>query len=458
MTPRVRTTVGTVMQVDPTTLSDLEVFQEGDGGPGLFALIDETETQKGRKALRDHLRFPSSDLGEIRRTQEAVRFLAGLSSLPRIDREAVEGVERYLASNIQVPAATGPIHAFAEAIWLSVRYRDLFREMRAGVQATRAVLLNVERLARQVLAERPPPRAEESAREMIEICHVLSHHAAARSRGDVVRADHALRGPERVKLIRVIDLLAELDALRSMARATARLNWTFPELVDGEAFLLEGEDVWHPFIEGPVRNPIGLTRKEPVVFLTGPNMAGKTTYLRSAALAVLLAQTGMGVPARRLRLTPVEALITSLNPSDNLRAGMSYFLSEVLRVQVAAETLAEGRRAFVLFDEVFKGTNVSDALEASAEVISGFSLAARSGFIFSSHIVELEGKLRSNPRVRFEYFEGRLVEGRAEYSYRLHSGISNLRLGLQLLREAGIPQLIARIGAEGGAGTSPSAD
>jgi DNA mismatch repair ATPase MutS len=154
----------------------------------------------------------------------------------------------------------------------------------------------------------------------------------------------------------------------------------------------------------------------------------------------------------------VEALITSLNPSDNLRAGMSYFLSEVLRVQVAAETLAEGRRAFVLFDEVFKGTNVSDALEASAEVISGFSLAARSGFIFSSHIVELEGKLRSNPRVRFEDFEGRLVEGRAEYSYRLHSGISNLRLGLQLLREAGIPQLIARIGAEGGAGTSPSAD
>jgi len=207
-----------------------------------------------------------------------------------------------------------------------------------------------------------------------------------------------------------------------------------------------------------VKNPIGIAGTVPVVFLTGPNMAGKTTYLRSAALAVLLAQAGMGVPAQRLRLTPVEALITSLNPSDNLRAGMSYFLSEVLRVQVAAETLAEGKRAFVLFDEVFKGTNVSDALEASAEVIVGFSRARRSGFIFSSHIVELEAALQSNPRVRFEYFEGRLVEGRAEYSYRLHSGISNLRLGLQLLREAGIPELIARIGAEGGEGPPPSAD
>ena len=272
-----------------------------------------------------------------------------------------------------------------------------------------------------------------------------------------MRADHALRGPERGRLVRVVDLLAELDALRSMARATVRLNWTFPELLDGEAFLLEGEDLWHPFIEGPVKNPIKLTREEPVVFLTGPNMAGKTTYLRSAALAVLLAQAGMGVPARRLRLIPVEALITSLNPSDNLRAGMSYFLSEVLRVQVAAAALAEGKRAFVLFDEVFKGTNVSDALEASAEVISGFSTAKRSGFLFSSHIVELEAELQSNPKIRFEYFEGRLVEGRAEYSYRLRPGISDLRLGLQLLREAGIPQLIARIEAEAGGGTSPSA-
>jgi DNA mismatch repair ATPase MutS len=416
----------------------------------VFALIDETETSQGRKALRDRLSSPSSELDEIRRVQEAVRFLTGLSNLPRIERDAVEGVESYLASNIQVTAPGGPIRALVEALWLSVRYRDLYREVQAGVRATRALLLNAELMARHLVAASPPALAEELTEEITEICGVLSHHAAARSRRDVVRADHALRGRERAKLTRMVDLLADMDALRSMARATTRLGWTFPELVDGEAFLLEGEGLWHPFIQEPVENPIGLTGQEPVVFLTGPNMAGKTTYLRSAALAVLLAQAGMGVPARRLRLTPVQALITSLNPSDNLRAGMSYFLSEVLRVQVAAEILAEGKRAFVLFDEVFKGTNVSDALEASAEVIAGFSRARRSGFIFSSHIVELEEALRSNPRVRFEYFEGRLVDGRAEYSYRLHSGISNLRLGLQLLREAGIPELIARIGAGGG--------
>ncbi len=450
--------LGAVMHIDPTTLSDLELFQEGGGGPGLFGLIDETETSEGRNALRDHLRLPSSNVSEIRRTQEAVRFLSELSGLPRIERDAVEGVARYLTSNIQVPSAAGPIRALVEALWMSLRYRDLYREVRAGVQATRALILNVERLARHVMAESPPAQAEELVREITKLCGVLSHHAAARSRRDFVRADHALRGSARAELARMLDLVADLDALGSMARATTRLGWTFPEMVDEEAFVLEGEGLWHPFIQEPVKNPIGIAGEEPVVFLTGPNMAGKTTYLRSAALAVLLAQAGMGVPARRLRLTPVQVLITSLNPSDNLRAGMSYFLSEVLRVQVAAEALAEGKRAFVLFDEVFKGTNVSDALEASAEVIAGFSRAKMSGFIFSSHIVELEEALQSNPRVRFEYFEGRLVDGRAEYSYRLHPGISNLRLGLQLLREARIPELIARIGAEEGRGTSSPPD
>ena len=184
-----------------------------------------------------------------------------------------------------------------------------------------------------------------------------------------------------------------------------------------------------------------------MVFLTGPNMAGKTTYLRSAALAVFLAQVGMGVPASKARLTPVDVLFTSLNPSDNLRAGLSYFLAEVKRVKAAAEILARGERAFILFDEVFRGTNVRDALEASAEVILGFARAKGSGFIFSSHLIELVEKLRSNPAIRFHCFDGSVVKGVATYSYELKKGVSDQRLGLLLLRQERVPELISQIGA-----------
>jgi DNA mismatch repair protein MutS len=121
----------------------------------------------------------------------------------------------------------------------------------------------------------------------------------------------------------------------------------------------------------------------------------------------------------------------------------------VNRVRDAAAHLAEGRRAFVLFDEVFKGTNVRDALEASKTVILGFAKARGSGFIFSSHLVELVDALEREGRVQFYFFEGKLESGRATYSYELRAGVSRQRLGLQLLAEAEIPRLLARIGDVG---------
>jgi DNA mismatch repair ATPase MutS len=153
----------------------------------------------------------------------------------------------------------------------------------------------------------------------------------------------------------------------------------------------------------------------------------------------------MGVPARSARLTPLENLFTSLNPADNLRAGLSYFFAEVLRVKEAASLLAEGRRALVLFDEVFKGTNVLDAVEASGEVILGFARARRSGFIFSSHLTQLVDLLRNNPAIRFRCFDGEILGGAPSYSYTIRDGVCDKRFGLLLLRQAQIPQLLAQI-------------
>jgi DNA mismatch repair ATPase MutS len=434
------------LHVDETTLGDLEVFRDSLGGGGLYALIDDTETPAGRKALKARLRAPPSDVAEIRRVQDAVRFLTTASGVPPLDALSIEAVEHYLSSNIQAVEDSGRLRTLADAVWLAVRYRDIYREMREGVEAARDLLRRADRAAGSILALGPPALLEELATELAAACETLSPSLVGGYAPATVRADRLLRETGQEVLVRVVSILGELDALRSMARATARLGWTFAEVVESEAFLLDGEGLRHPFVESPVPNPIRLSGSEPVIFLTGPNMAGKTTYLRTAALTVLLAQVGMGVPAARLRLTPVEVLLSSLNPSDDLRAGMSFFLVEVLRVRAAAKVLAEGRRSFVLFDEVFKGTNVRDALEASTSVISGFSRAGGSGFIFASHLVELGEALRSNPRIQLRHFDGQLAAGRAAFSYRVQPGLSDQRFGLQLLREAGVPELLAGIG------------
>lgn len=432
------------MEIDPTTLADLEVFRSPDGSEGLLALVDRTCTGVGRRSLRERLKRPMVDVREVRRTQEAVRFLAERPRLFRIDDRSVAGVERYLSSNIETSEAF-PLGERIEYLWVAVRYRDIVRELREGVRETATFFERLAGLARTLEDEGPPELIGVLAGQLAGVAsEVVRRHGEATT---LLGADRALRRDLREGIEEALAALGELDALNAMALSTAELGWTMPELVESESFLLDADDVFHPFVEDPVTNGVHLSGGEPMVFLTGPNMAGKTTYLRSVSLVVFLAQVGMGVPASRARLTPVEALFTSLNPSDDLKAGLSYFLAEVMRVKAAATLLADGRRALVMFDEVFKGTNVKDALEASAEVILGFARARGSGFIFSSHLAELVETLRTNPSIRFWYFDGDIVKGVPHYSYELKSGVSDKHFGLFLLRQARIPELIARISA-----------
>jgi DNA mismatch repair protein MutS len=430
------------MQIDATTMSDLEVFGTPDGSDGLFQLIDRTCSELGHKALRRRVQNPMSDGAELRRTQHAVLFLMRRARPFRIEQWPLDGVDSYLRSRIEVRAAFPPAEPLRYC-WLALRNREVLKELEEGVRQTVWLFRQLATVGESLGNDEPPELISglitdlrHAARTVLE---AHSNHAS------LLSVDRAYRGPLRETIEHALSAVAELDALNAMALSTAALGWTMPELVESESFLLHADGVFHPFLREPVPNPVRLSADKPMIFLTGPNMAGKTTYLRSVALVVLLAQLGMGVPAMKARLAPVEALFTSLNPSDNLKAGVSYFLAEVLRVKAAAGLLAEGRRALILFDEVFKGTNVKDALEASAEVILGFARACRSGFIFSSHLAELVDILSTDSRIQFCCFDADVVGGSPHFGYQLGRGASNRRLGLLLLEQQGIPKLLARI-------------
>jgi DNA mismatch repair ATPase MutS len=434
------------VEVDSTTLSDLEVFEARDGTRGLFDLIDRTTTRMGSLALRRRFERSSSDIDAIRGTQAAVRFLMARPDLVEFDGNLIEGVTQYLRSRIVGLKGSSGISEYRDHAWMRVRYRDPLKEIASGVATTAALFRRVAALCETLEQSAPPAVVAQMARRLAATSEaVLRIHAQSRT---ILGADRALRSVHRGEIENALVLMGELDALNAMAATTNALGWAMPELVESESFMLDADGIHHPFVSNPVTNPAFLTGGEPMVFLTGPNMGGKTTYLRSVALVVLLAQVGMGVPARRVRLAPVNVLFTSLNPSDNLRAGISYFFAEILRVKEAATILAQGRRALIIFDEVFKGTNVRDALDASAEVILGFARARRSGCIFSSHLAELVGVLGASPAIRFACFDGDILDGAPTFSYELRPGVSDRRFGLLLLRQAQVPELISRIGAD----------
>lgn len=297
-----------------------------------------------------------------------------------------------------------------------------------------------------------PPALAERVAELQGLCAALGRARAATPR-EVLQADRALRASP--SLPRVLELLAEVDALQAMAEVTAEQEWTFPRIVDGDALVLDVQGLRHPALASPVPNSLAFSEAANLLFLTGPNMAGKTTLLRSLGVAVVLAQAGMGVPAESMTLSPRGVLFTSLNPRDDLREGLSYFLAEVRRVRTAAEALARGRRGLFLFDEVFKGTNVRDALEASLLVIRGFAHRRESASIFASHLAELVPELERVPGIFFRCFEGEVTPGgEARYSYEIQAGSSDQRFGLLLLRQEGVPELLAVPEGEGGPPTT----
>jgi DNA mismatch repair ATPase MutS len=171
-------------------------------------------------------------------------------------------------------------------------------------------------------------------------------------------------------------------------------------------------------------------------------MAGKTTFLKSCGISIYLAQLGMGVPAKYMKLSPFKALFSSLNTTDNLSIGYSYFYSEVMRVRKAAEILRKEKKVFMIFDELFKGTNIKDAFDGSMLVINGLLNWENSLFILASHLTELSNKIDEKPSVFFRYFESSVVDGRPKFSFKIFEGKSDERLGLLILQNEKIDELL----------------
>lgn len=296
------------MRIDHQTLSDLEIMEASDGGPGLFDLIDRTTTSFGRAALRRRFKRPLVDPAEIRATQDAVRWLRENPGRLRVSAASLDAVDRYLRSNVLVSSSSRVGMRF-EQFWMSFRYRDLLREMGSGVRLTRDLLADARSTAVEIASLDPPHLVSSLVKDLgAAVDAGLSRSAAADS---VLEADEGFRRAGGKQIRELLLLLGELDCLYSMAEATEAFGWSMPEIVESGAFVLEAEGVRHPFLSSARGNPIDLNGGRALVFLTGPNMAGKTTYLRSVALVPFFAQMGMGVPAGRARLTPVETSCSS---------------------------------------------------------------------------------------------------------------------------------------------------
>ncbi len=437
--------------LDEATLQDLEVFHAANNQPTLFDYCNQTRFEGGARVLRRRMANPASNPEAIKATQDSIRFIMqnrplfqGMPSAYGVNR-----VDHYLREVLPMVVKEQWLEFHMESVFLWLNHDRHYSAISLGVQVTCRFFGSLERFASasefidapgelgQLLGEIKQILAKPKIREV----------PTTQENGwpwQVVRLDQIFRLHEKSTVARLQALLHEIDALVSLADVSEINHLVLPVIEQGP-LMVDAEELTHPFVERAVPNPVRLDQTRRLLFLSGPNMAGKTTYLRSFATALYFAHIGMGVAAKSFRFVPAERLFSSITLTDDLRGGISYFRAEALRVKMIAEAVANKQKVVALMDEPFKGTNVKDALDASRVMVEKFAARDDCLFMLSSHLIELEELLGEIDEVDCRYFEAEESGGKLRFDYRLRPGISNQRLGMRVLEEEGV---LALLGSE----------
>ena len=206
--------------------------------------------------------------------------------------------------------------------------------------------------------------------------------------------------------------------------------------------MIQANGLYHMLLQQPIAYDVILNKDSHFLFLTGANMAGKSTFIKSVGTAVCLAHLGMGVPATAMQLSQFDGMLSNINVIDNIVKGESYFYNEVQRIKTTITRINNGRKWLILIDELFKGTNVQDAMKCSIAVIRGLLKIKNSLFILSTHLYEIGYELGDNPHISFKFFETKVEDDQLQFSYQLQEGISNDRLGYLILKREGVVDLL----------------
>ncbi|MDB5229723.1 MAG: mismatch repair protein MutS [Chitinophagaceae bacterium] len=435
------------MQVDKTTLEDISIFHKEEELSVLHHL-NFTRTAGGKEWLRLLLGRPLNDFQQVLQTQQLIQNIISIHDQwpETISNGTIMVMERFYETQLEpIPAHPNPFNSISYKI---INGPD-FSLLKYSVEHFISFLKGIHEIS-HLLSSPDQPLFMQTIMERMK--HILNKEwmnealsvrdPKSLNTRQILQIGNWFRRHFKNDTFELIDLYTRLDAYYSLATACKKYNLQFPKFIDCDVPHFDAKQLYHLLLPSPVAYDVTLNKEKNFLFLTGANMAGKSTFIKAVGVAAYMAHIGMGVPAASLELTLYDGLLSNIHVEDNLMKGESYFFNEVQRIRKTVEKISDGRKWMILIDELFKGTNVEDAMKCSTVVIEGLRKIKHTSFILSTHLYEIGQVLRQYPNIQFRYFQTDIEDEQLIFNYQLHEGISKDRIGYLILKREGVVKML----------------
>ncbi len=437
------------MQVDKTTLADLSIFNNEEEC-SVFHHLNFTHTNEGREHLRILLSKPLANIADIIDVQQTIQQLQQVAAQwpVTITNGTIMVLERFFDTPINsYPSSPSAVNSFVYKLVSSPDYSIT----KYSVEHFIGFVKGMKQVAE--LLDQPTSKQLQANIGRIELLlkkstvqqMLQNKKTLPLTPVEILQFANFMRFQFKHEMYELINIFSKLDAYLSLATACSKYGFCFPEFSETAQPFIKAEGLYHLLLNIPVSYSVSLNKEENFLFLTGANMAGKSTFIKAVGVSVYLAHLGMGVPAKQMQLSLFDGLLSNIQVADNIIKGESYFFNEVQRIKNTIEKISDGKKWLILIDELFKGTNVQDAMKCSTTVIEGLHKMNNALFILSTHLYEIGESLQQYKNIQFKYFETSVAAEQLVFSYQLKEGISNDRLGYLILRREGVVKMLENL-------------
>jgi hypothetical protein len=323
--------------IDKQTIRDLELFPEKKNDKSIFSVYKKTSTIGGRELLYDIFSSPVSDLDFLQNRKKEINFFVDNDCFIKLNSGQLDYIEYYLR-NQRVPLRNNIIDAAYDRVRHKLKPDSDYRIISEGILHILRLLNNLNQFIADIKAFLVPSTLDKDLANIENfICSKSLKKALVQSDdlsfSQINNLDFFFRSGSKKEFRVIIEFIYKIDVLQTLSQLIKNDGFTLPEFSLEVNPVFEIYEAVHPFLPAPVSNSFTFSHDSNLCFITGPNMSGKSTFLKTVGVMIYLAHLGFPVPAKKFTTSIFDGLFTTINLSDNLNQGYSHFYSEVKRVR-----------------------------------------------------------------------------------------------------------------------------